>query len=264
MKKNRFLILNILIYLTGTCTLNAQMPPRTYEALYAPEGVRIDGEVDSIWQIASWSEDFMDILGPEQKTPSMQTRMKMLWNDEALFILAWLEEEHIWAYLDERDAIIFRDNDFEVFVKPDPKTDHYFEYEINAKGAIMDLLMTKPYSENGSALLTWDSRSARHAVHLDGTLNDPGDVDNGWWVEIKIPYRDIEHHGADIRPRDGHSWRINFSRVQWQTDVIDGKYVKKKDEKGQNLREDNWVWTPQHAVNMHIPRHYGNVLFIRK
>src|SRR5690606_433704 len=136
MKKNRFLILNILIYLTGTCTLNAQMPPRTYEALYAPEGVRIDGEVDSIWQIASWSEDFMDILGPEQKTPSMQTRMKMLWNDEALFILAWLEEEHIWAYLDERDAIIFRDNDFEVFVKPDPKTDHYFEYEINAKGAI--------------------------------------------------------------------------------------------------------------------------------
>ena len=55
-------------------------------------------------------------------------------------------------------------------------------------------------------------------------------------------------------PRPGDVWRINFSRVEWQHDVVDGHEVKRPDAK-----EDNWVWTPQHVVDMHRPEEWGFV-----
>ena len=43
---------------------------------------------------------------------------------------------------------------------------------------------------------------------------------------------------------------------QWQPDVVDGHYVKRP-----KTKEDNWVWTPQHVVNMHAPERWGYVQF---
>jgi hypothetical protein len=37
--------------------------------------------------------------------------------------------------------------------------------------------------------------------------------------------------------------------------AVEGKYVK------QPGREDNWVWSPQGAINMHLPEHWGFVRF---
>jgi hypothetical protein len=57
-------------------------------------------------------------------------------------------------------------------------------------------------------------------------------------------------------PRDGDQWRVNFSRVEWRFDIVEGKYVRRKDR-----REDNWVWSPQGTVNMHQPETWGYVQF---
>jgi hypothetical protein len=59
-----------------------------------------------------------------------------------------------------------------------------------------------------------------------------------------------------LPPRPGDVWRFNFSRVEWQHDIKDGRYVKRPD-----TPEDNWVWTPQHVVNMHVPHEWGFVEF---
>ena len=40
----------------------------------------------------------------------------MLWNDWALYILAQIEEPHIWGNLKQRDTVIFYNNDFEVLI----------------------------------------------------------------------------------------------------------------------------------------------------
>ena len=58
-------------------------------------------------------------------------------------------------------------------------------------------------------------------------------------------------------PNDGDVWRINFSRVQWRHRIVNGRY-----EKVPNTAEDNWVWSPQGVVNMHLPEHWGFVEFI--
>ena len=52
------------------------------------------------------------------------------------------------------------------------------------------------------------------------------------------------------KPEIGEQWRINFSRVQWEHDLIDNRYYRKK--KTVKLRENNWVWSSQGVINMHF------------
>jgi hypothetical protein len=57
-------------------------------------------------------------------------------------------------------------------------------------------------------------------------------------------------------PRDGDQWRVNFSRVEWQHE-IDGSHYRKVP----GTKEDNWVWSPQGAIDMHRPERWGYVQF---
>ena len=60
--------------------------------------------------------------------------------------------------------------------------------------------------------------------------------------------------------RDGDQWRINFSRVQWQHVVTpEGRYRRKLGPDGRRIREDNWTWSPQRAIQMHEPEYWGYV-----
>ena len=97
----------------------------------------------------------------------------------------------------------------------------------------------------------------RSAVHVRGTLNKPGDTDDGWTLEIAFPWKAMaEHAHRACPPRDGDQWRINFSRVEWEHEVVDGKCRRVP-----GAPEDNWVWSPQGVVNMHRPETWGYVQF---
>ena len=107
--------------------------PFEYVCRRAGGPIRIDGRLDEpSWAEAEWTEVFGDIEGPAKPVPRLRTRAQMLWDDECFYIGAYLEEPHVWATLTERDAIIFQDNDFEVFVDPDGDTHAYYELEMNA------------------------------------------------------------------------------------------------------------------------------------
>jgi hypothetical protein len=174
-----------------------------------------------------------------------------------------MAEPDLWGTLTERDSVIFHDNDFEVFIDPDGDTHNYDELEVNALGTAWDLLLPQPYRDGGKAVDGWDIAGLRVGVKTRGTLNRPGDRDDGWTVEIAMPWRSLQDAAPDRRvPRAGDQWRINFSRVEWQLDVVDGRYAARRDPKTSKLLpEDNWVWSPQGAVNMHMPERWGIVQF---
>jgi len=173
--------------LAAPCALNAQpveparLEPRlSYIAARATGPLRIDGVLDDAsWSAAAYTADFVDIEGSLKPKPSLRTRVKMLWDDQFLYIAAELDEPHVWGTLKQRDAVIFHDNDFEVFIDPDGDTHEYYELEINALNTVWDLMLTKPYRDGGRAIDSWDIQGLKHAVRVNGTLNRAGDTDTG-------------------------------------------------------------------------------------
>ncbi|MFT4112139.1 carbohydrate-binding family 9-like protein [Silvibacterium sp.] len=228
---------------------NAQTP-LSYECQRATSPIHIDGKLDDpAWQKAPWTTDFVDIEGDKQPRPKYRTRVKMLWDDQYLYIAAELEEPDVKATLTKHDSVIFHDNDFEVFVKPLPETESYYEFEINALNTGWDLFLPKPYNKGGSADNSWDIEGLKTAVAVQGTLNDSRDKDHGWTVEIAYPLSAFASRQTVPHPQSGTTWRINFSRVEWTP----GK-----------PREDNWVWSPQGVINMHVPERWGYLHFSAK
>ena len=236
------------------------VPPRVYEANFTDETLEIDGRADEeAWSKAPFSQAFIDIEG--EASPRYATRMKMLWGEHYLYFYAEMEEPQVWATLKQRDTVIFYNNDFEIFIDPDGDTHQYYEFEMNALNTVWDLLLVKPYRNGGSVLDHWDINGLLSAVHVEGTLNRPGDTDKGWSVEVAMPWDVLREASGTPVPPGGTFWRINFSRVNWDHDLKEGRYSRKKDSQGQYLPEYNWVWSPQQVVNMHEPERWGYVYF---
>lgn len=251
----------IMIAFTGSWTIQPESP-LTYAVYKTKTAVDIDGRIDERqWRKAPWTNNFIDITGDIEKAPRQQTRCKMLWDEEYLYIAAELSETDLWATLQKHDDIIFQDNDFEVFIDPNNDGSQYFEIEINALGTVMDLFMHKTYKKGGPADMQWNTQGLRSAVHLNGTLNDNRDTDNNWTLEMAIPFSALERPGRISKPEAGMAWRINFSRVQWQLDKSGNGYIKKKLPDGSRIPEDNWVWSPQGVIDMHKPENWGFLQF---
>ena len=221
--------------------------PLSYECQHTTASIRVDGKLDDpAWKKAQWTTNFIDIEGTRKPKPRFRTRVKMLWNDQYLYIAAELQEPDVKATLLQHDSVIFHDNDFEVFIKPLSHTASYYEFEMNALNTGWDLYLDKPYKLGGKADNSWDIPKLQTAVATQGTLNQSKDVDQGWTLEIAYPWSAFKLRQDVSQPHAGTEWRINFSRVEWKS--------------GQS-KEDNWVWTPQGIVDMHVPEHWGRLYF---
>ena len=236
--------------------------PKSYICYRTESPIVVDGRMnEKIWQKADWTDDFVDIEGDLKPDPLHRTRVKMLWDDEYLYVAAEITEPHIWANITRRDAVIFYDNDFEVFIDPDGDSHNYMEFEMNALNTLWDLFLLHPYRENGASVInSWTINGIESAVKIYGTINDPSDTDEYWVVELAFPIYVLTELGS--KPSEGIQWRINFSRVNWRTIINEGEYIKEKDpETGKNYPEFNWVWSPQGVVNMHYPETWGFLQF---
>ena len=253
-----------LISITAYSQSKKPVIPKTYVAAKTTKPIVIDGdESDASWSKADWTDLFEDIENGVK--PKYATKVKMLWDETNFYILAKMEEPHVWANLKQRDTIIFYNNDFEVFVDPDSDTFNYYELEINALNTAWDLFLTKPYRESDIVVANdWNIPGLKSAVKVNGTLNNPNDTDEGWVLEMAIPWAAYKTTFFDQNVPADKFWRVNFSRVNWQHSVKNGTYERKKDAEGKFLPEYNWVWSPMGVINMHEPEKWGYVYFSSK
>lgn len=206
--------------------------PRTYDA-YRTNGLILDGKLDDPdWLAAKPSVPFADIS--VDTLGAKETTVKMLWDDDYFYVGATIIEDKIVANLKQRDTIIWKENDFEVFLDPDNDCQSYFEIEINAIGTIMDLMMNKPYSEGGNFYMPWD---------CPGLIVETSCDDKAWYAEFAIPRKSVMV--GFTKPEDLPFWRVNFSRVEWM----------------RADKEENWVWSPTGKIDMHMPERWGYVYF---
>ncbi len=246
-------------------------PPVCYCRKATQKPGKLDGHLDKpFWKDAEWMTGFRDIEGDSRPRPWKNTRVKCLWDEEALYIGAELEDDTIFATVKERDEIIFVDNDFEIFLSPKHTSHRYYEIEFNAANVVWDLLMEKPQRDCVHRIISWDVRGLESAVYVDGVLNGPPEGNRSWSLEVKIPWFSLRECGTDeclpshIVPDLGEVWRMNFSRVEWDTDYRDGKYVKHTDASGKPLPEHNWLWSPTGVIDAHMPEMWGYLVFTEK
>jgi hypothetical protein len=247
---------------------------KNYHCPRVAGSLKLDGFItDPAWETVPWTDDFQDITGDPALKPRFRTRAKMAWDDTYFYVAAEMEEPHVWGTITKQNEIMFNDNDFEVFIDPDGDSNNYYEFEMNALGTIWELSLPVPYSEGGVPILGGNLPGLIRKVGVKGNLNDPTTIDEGWCVEMAFPWKELAKYnpGRATPPDSGDMWKVNFSRVQWKHEVVNGEYVRIPphgtdlcsglNPEDQQHPEDNWVWSPQGAVNMHIPAHWGEVVF---
>lgn len=259
----------VVLMVSGTLVAQDRpsiVPQDVYSARYicyrTVDQIEIDGkDGEESWRRATALSQFVDIEGDSKPKPTWPTTVKMVWSDTHLFLYAFLEQPHVSASLENHDDIIYRDDDFEIFIDPDDDTHHYFEFEFNALGTLLDLFLDTPYRDGGPMLIEWDAKGLEYAVHVHGSLNDGSDEDQGWSLEVAIPFTALKTHKQHPSPKDSTRWRINFSRVEWDHQWDGNEYTKAKDQNGNQLPEHNWTWSAQGIVNMHYPEMWGYMQF---
>ncbi len=170
--------------------------------------------------------------------------------------------------MQNRDEVIFVDNDFEIFLAPQDTSHRYFELEMNAANVVWDLLMERPQRDCVRRIIGWDVQGLESAVKVDGELNNPNAENKAWSLEVKLPWFSLRECGKDhcyptkFAPDAGEIWRMDFSRVEWEVDIVDGKYVKRTDPAtGNCLPEHNWLWAPTGMYDAHVPEMWGYLIF---
>ena len=219
--------------------------PRTYSAYRVRTRIKVDGKLkESDWKKAASTDLFMDIRGADYPAPKYDTRVKMLWDDDYLYIGATLDEPNLVGNLRQRDTIVWKQNDFEVFLDPDGDGTGYFEIETSVRGTLLDLIMDKPYRSGGNFYSGWDCPGLKVGIYCKGTIGKASDTDQYWTVEMAIPRKALMWGFTE--PDSLPYWRINFSRVEWLNKEA----------------EENWVWSPTGEVNMHMPERWGYLFFV--
>ena len=235
--------------------------PKHYIVPKCSTPIKIDGIAnEDPWLNTSFSDPFIDIEGI--KKPKYDTKVKLLWDDEYLYVYAIMEEPHIWGDLTNRDTIIYFNNAFEVLLDPSQTTYNYCEIEVNSLNTIWDLKINKPYRSGGNGDSNWNLTNLKTAINITGTINNPKDVDSHWSVEMAIPIAPLMKLKSSSKdsPKNGEQWRANFLRVNWGHNLVNGRYQRKK-LKGEYSPAYFWSWTKQGVVNIHEPEKWGILQF---
>ena len=93
--------------------------PRNYVCYRTTEKIKIDGKLNErSWGKAADTESFVDISGEGFPKPIYDTKARMMWDNDYLYVAAVMEEPNIVGHFTQRDTIIYHENDFEVFIDP--------------------------------------------------------------------------------------------------------------------------------------------------
>ena len=170
--------------------------PRHYICYRTNENIKIDGKLnEKSWAKAADTESFVDISGDGFPKPIYDTKARLMWDDNYLYVSAVMEEPNIVANLTQRDTIIYHDNDFEVFLDPTGDGQNYFEIENNARGVIFDLMLDRAYRRV--------ARRHSQQAQGQGPLMDCGDgySPQGYHPQLHQPSAGWQHLATELLAR---------------------------------------------------------------
>ncbi len=252
----------------------------------------IDGNLkEKCWETAPVMK-FLDLVdGSEHQIRSFA---KILWDDKYIYIAYEIHDPNVVAYYGTRKRggthinssgkqntgepeIMFQDTFIKFFLDPDADGKNYLEIHINPINNVSDLLLDLPYlysyrpSSGGIASRKalhlpmikshpdwyWNCKGLKSAVQVHGTLNYSEDKDDGWTVELAIPWDSLYplSKGAYCPSKGRNKWRAHLG------------YVYKPEfnyEKRRRSRHIYSTWPVIGIHNCHLPERWGYLNFTSK
>lgn len=217
-------------------------PVPSYRVHRAPSPIVVDGKLDeAAWKAAQtvefqfpWSRQ----TGARQKTVA-----RLLWDDNFLYVAYDCEDADVVAHYTERDDPTYKDDAVEIFLNPDPAQTYYYGMEMNARAALYDYFYVFPRL----LLKRVNFSGVQLATHIRGTLNQTGDRDQGWSLEVAVPWANFEELAKKLPPERGSSWTANLNR--WDGTEPD-------------RRLSQWSDSGMDTPNPHNPARFGRLIFV--
>ncbi|WP_353778493.1 DUF5916 domain-containing protein [Winogradskyella sp. 3972H.M.0a.05] len=190
-------LLIALITFSHLLSINAQEEKKTLNIQRTANAPKIDGVLDDdVWKTAEIATDFiqfrpeMGVRLPEHK----KTIVKMAYDDNAIYVAAYLKDnpEDIQTQFTSRDN--FGNSDFFLVVlNPNNDAQNDTEFFVFSSGTQADAIANPSIGEDFGWNAVWDS-----AVKI---------VDDGWIVEMKLPYRTLRFSNQEVQ-----TWGLQFHR----------------------------------------------------
>lgn len=205
--KNRFIkILCLSLLMVQGNFLLAQIERKALIATRIETPPKIDGTLDDeAWQNANPASDFNQYRPYNDRGASFPTQVYLVYDDNAIYIGAKLYDPNPDSILTElgiRDADDEMNADkFSIDLSPFNDGVNGFTFKVSASGVQTDINRSSTGRRGGgrrsSGDINWDA-----VWESDVTIND-----DGWIVEIEIPYSALRFPKKDIQ-----EWGINFWR----------------------------------------------------
>ena len=219
------------------------MAAPTYRCRYSATPMVIDGRLEPAWQAA---EPIVFRRNVDGGVPRFCTTARMLWDDSYLYVAYHCQDAEVWATMTERDGHLWEEQVVEIFVDANGNQASYVEIEVNPLNTAVDLFVLNREGYAPRYLFEWDSYGMRHAVHVDGNVHARDGTDQGWTVEIAIPWGDFVT-APNLPPLEGDVWRVNLYRI----DQFQGQ-------------EELSAWSPTYGPTYHVPGRFGELIFAGK
>lgn len=189
----------------------------------ADQAITIDGDLDEpAWKIAADTGAFVD-AGSGAPTPpaSIGGSARLLWDDAHLYVAFDVRDRTLHGGFpsDAVDPHLWERDTVELMIDPDGDGDNrdYFEIQVSPQNLIFDSRFDDYNLPRGGpdgpfGHQAWSAK-LDSAVRLRGSLDDDSDDDDGYLVELRLPWSSLDR-AKKAPPGVGDTWRMNLYAMQ--------------------------------------------------
>jgi hypothetical protein len=195
------------------------------------QAITIDGKANEpAWAEAAQSGPFVNVASGRPATGSpIQGSVRLLWDDTTMYVYFEVRDQDLRGGFDAKQnpkrftatglPKLWEVDTVEIMTDPDGDGDNinYYELQINPENKVFhsqfDSYNAPRGGENGPfGHEDWDPK-LRSAVDVRGTIDKSSDKDDGYSVEIAIPFAAFSK-AKRTPPAMGDVWRMNFYAME--------------------------------------------------
>ncbi len=195
----------------------APPPPGTVHVPHASGEIVIDGIASEPgWASGVMSSELVTADGSPE--PVGKSIARMTWDERNLYVFVQVTDTDVYSQYKTHDEPIWKQDVVELFIDADGNRRGYVELQVNPNNTTFDSWFANTRAQPGDE--TWTSDMVT-AVRVRGTADKAGDADQGWDVEIAIPWAAVRGRDQTMKvntpPQVGDRWKLNVVRVDYRS-----------------------------------------------